>query len=209
MSTEQADDERDRLRRELRAMGAVNRQLQAQLDEPATVVRHRRANRGTEWIEKLVANGATGSSLVQSADGKVYIVEAEEKRVVSAGIVAAALEEALGQPGAVSRDQLAQWADGVPVELFEAADGAPFVVVGGRRCTVRGVPLPYPVNNRQASAFPRGDDLNVAAANVSRRRYREAASPAFQIDRVKTAIAEKGLVGSGRAAARRARRLLK
>jgi hypothetical protein len=209
MTTEQADDERDRLRRELRAMGAVNRQLQAQLDEPTAVVRHRRANRGTEWIEKLVTNGAVDSLLVQSADGKVYLIEAEEKRAVNAGIVAAALEEALGVPGTVSNDQLTQWADGVPVEIFEAADGAPFVVVGGKRCTVRGVPLPYPVDNRHASALPRGDDLNVAAANVSRRRYREATSPRFQIDRAKAVIAEKGVVASGKAAVRRVGKLLK
>jgi hypothetical protein len=201
-------EEEERLRRELRAMAAVNRQLQAQLDEPSSVTKHRRAGRADDWIDKLVTAGVSQPSLVRSAAGAVFVVEGKTKRAVKAGILAAAIEQALGTAREVTEAELAGWDDGVPVELLEAPDGTAFVIVGGKRHTARGVPLPFPVNNRQASEFPSGDDFNVAAANIPRSRYLEVTSPQYQMQRVKEAVRKKGVVGTGKAVARRVTRRL-
>jgi hypothetical protein len=201
--------EEDRLRRELRAMAAVNRQLQAQLDEPTASAKPRRAGRADQWIDKLVTAGASDPSVVRSADGRIFVVEGDEKRAVKAGIIAAAIEETLGAARQVSSAQLDGWRDGVPVELLEAPDGAAFVVIGGRRHNLRGVPLPYPVSNRQASEFPSGDDLNVASANIPRSRYVEATSPQHQVARLKDAVKKKGVVGTTKAVTRRVNRRLR
>jgi hypothetical protein len=200
--------EEDRLRRELRAMGAVNRQLQAQLDEPASATKQRRSTSGGEWIDALAARGASSPTLVRSSRGEVFVVEGDQKRAVRAGILAAALEELIGSARDTADGALGKWDDGVPVELFEAPSGPPFIVIGGRRHTVRGVPLPHPVSNKQASEFPEGDDVNVAAANVARRKYQEATSPRFQIERLKTAVQQRGLTGTAKSAARRVRNKL-
>lgn len=201
-------EQEDRLRRELRAMGAVNRQLQAQLDEPAAATKQRRSTTGGDWIDALAARGATVPSLVRSTRGEVFVVEGDQKRAVRAGILSAALEEQLGAAIPTPDAALAKWDDGVPVELFEAPNGAPFVVVGGTRRTVRGVPLPHPVSHKQASEFPEGGELNVAAANVARTAYRQATSARHQVARVKAAVQQRGVGGTVRAAVGRTRRKL-
>lgn len=190
-------------------MGAVNRQLQAQLDEPAAAIRQRRATPGAEWIDALVSKGVTQPSLVRTTDGKVFVVEGDEKRPVHSGILAAGLEDALGEAREVGATELGRWADGVQVELFEAPDGPPFVVVGGMRRTVRGIPLPHPVTNKQASEFAQGDDVNVAAANISRARFKQVSSPQFQVDRLRKAVKDKGIAGTGKAVLQRTRRKLR
>ena len=96
--------EEERLRRELRAMGAVNRQLQAQLDEPIAAAKPRRAGRADQWIDKLVTAGTSDPSLVRSREGRMFVVEGNEKRAVKAGILAAAIEQALGTAREVSEN---------------------------------------------------------------------------------------------------------
>ena len=200
----------DQLRRELRAMAAVNQQLQARLDEPAaTPVRPRRAQLGTDWIEELVRTPAAEPSLVRTRAGKVFVVEGDAKRPVGAGIIAAALEQSMGRSREVSESELDGLRDSAPVEIFEAPDGPPFVVLGRKRCRVRGIPLSHPVSNKQASEFPQGDDVDVSAANVSRLRYQDATSAQFQMGRLREAVAKKGLVGTSKAVARRVRRRLR
>lgn len=201
--------EEDRLRRELRAMAVVNRQLQAQLEEPQSMVKQRRATSRNEWIELLAAAGINEPQLVRSPDGKTFVVEGDVRRPVRSGILAAALEEMLHPARAVTEAELNRWSEGVPVEVLEAPNGPPFVVVGGRRHPVRGLPLPHPVTNKDASEFPEGEELNVAAANISRTRYRQVMSPEFQLDRIKGAVKRKGVLGAAKTAVKRVQRRLR
>jgi hypothetical protein len=202
-------EEEERLRRELRALAAVNRQLQVQLEEPGRggVARHRRASTADVWIGVLATRGKSDAHLVQDPDGAVFVVEGTIKRAVRSGILGAALAQALGLPRRVSLDELSAWDDGIPVELFESPNGTPFMVIAGERRHVRGVPLTYPVDNRQTSELPQGPDINVAAANVA--RYRVEAVGSGQVDRVRNAVQDKGLLGTARAFAGRAKRRVK
>jgi hypothetical protein len=138
----------------------------------------------------------------------MFVVEGEERRVVKSGILAAGMELTFGPPRDATDAELGPLADGIPVELLEPPDGPPFVVVGGTRHSVRGIPVPHPVSNRQASEFPQGAEINVAAGNVSRRMYRQAASPQHQLERVKRSIDKRGVVGTAKAGVRKVSRKL-
>ena len=119
----------------------------------------------------------------------------------------------LGRSHQVSNDEWSRWTDGVPVEVLEGAQGPPFVVVGGDRLPLRGLPLPYPVSADQMHLFPQGRELNIAEASVSRAQFQHAVYGRYQIDRARSAIARRGLVGATKAAAnrvsRRARRAIR
>ena len=193
----------ERLRRELRAMAAVNRQLQAQLEEPAGVRRERRWPLGVSWIEQLASLGASDPELVRQSDGAVFVVEGDRKRAVRSGILAAALEATIGPPRAAGDDEMNRLVEGVPVEMFETSSGAPFLVLGGKRYNLRGAPLTFPVENRHASGFAEADEVNVAAANVARRRFEDAMSGQAQINRARETLASKGAMGAAKAMARR------
>jgi hypothetical protein len=197
------NDETDRLRRELRAMAAVNRQLHAQLEEPVGARRDRRSSVGIGWIEQLATLGSSEASLVRADNGAIYVIEESRKRPVRSGLVAAAIEEVLGASRDANQTEIDGYAEGVPVELFEGSTGAPFVVVGGKRHSIRGLPLPYPVDNRHASEFPEGDEMNVAAANVSRRRFEQAASGQLQLTRMRGSLEAKGALGTAKTLVRR------
>lgn len=200
--------EQERLRREMRAMAAVNRQLQALREEPVGVRKSRRNGVGIEWTEELLALGECDARLARSTSGAVFVIEGDRKRAIRSGILAAALEPLLGTPTDVSDTELEGMTDSAPVELLEASSGIPFVIVGGRRYGATGVPLTYPVGDLQASEFPEADELNVAAANISRRRFEEALTGQFQISRARGALSNKGVGGTVKAIGRRAKRLL-
>ena len=72
-----------------------------------------------------------------------------------AGIVAAALEELFGSARDTADAALAKWDDGVPVELFEAPSGPPFVVLGGKRHTVRASRYPIPSATSKHRSSPK------------------------------------------------------
>jgi hypothetical protein len=192
--------ELDRLRRELRAVTAMNQQLQAQRDEPVAVRRERRGVLGGEWLEQLSALGACAPTLIRTDDGALYVAEGTTRRAVRSGLVAAALEELIGEPTPVSRDEADTYREGIAIELFEAAAGPPFVVLGGKRHNVHGLPMPYPVDNRHASEFAEGADINVAAANVSRRRFEQARTPQMQL---RGSISSRGAMGTAKHMVRR------
>lgn len=198
-------DEVDRLRRELRAMAVANRQLQAQIEEPVGGRRDRRSSIGIGWIEQLAAVGTSDPEVVRLPDGTVWVLEAGRKRPVRSGILAAAIDQAIGPTSDATPEQLDTLQEGVPVEMFETSSGAPFVVIGGRRHSIRGAPLPYPVDNHHASEFAESDEINLAAANVSRRRFDEAMSGQFQLGRVRATIEGRGVVGTAKAVGARAR----
>jgi hypothetical protein len=221
----------DRLQRQLRAMGAMNRQLQAQLggggigtwrstsDQGdgdllmtagssgfgASAAGARRAATAGSWLEQLAADTEEGTPhLVRRTNGRAYLIEGGYRREIRSGVIAAALEEKLGRPRRVKNSDFDRWTDGVPVEVLEGPQGAPFVVVGGRRLPLRGMPLPYPVSGEQMALLPQGPEINVGQANVSRARFREAMYGRYQMERVRSAIARKGVVGTAKEAARRA-----
>src|SRR4030095_14921011 len=107
---------------------------------------------------------------------------------VRSGVIGAALEEKLGAARAVKDSEFDRWTDGVPVEPLEGPQGPPFVVVGGRRLSLRGMPLPYPVSGDHIALFPKGPEINVGAANVSRARFREAMYGRYQVERLRSAV---------------------
>ena len=193
----------ERLRRELRATAAVNRQLQAQLDEPHGAQHDRRVSSGLRWLEELSDNGPSEPSLVRAPDGAVFVVEGSHKRSVRSGLLAAALEELLGPPRAITDQELEVYGQGVPVELLESSSGPPFLVLGGQRHPTLGVPLPYPVDFGHASVFVEGAEINVAAANVARSRFNEAMTGELQLARMRNTLTTRGVLGTVKAAGRR------
>jgi hypothetical protein len=227
-----------RLQRHVRALGAVNRQLQAQLEgsrtwtpslgpgdgdllmttggasSGAVMVGVRRAGAADTWLEHLAVS-AEGQKpfLVRLTNRRTFLIEGGYRREVRSGLLLAALERALGSTHPVSNDELARWTAGPPVEVLEGPQGPPFVIVGGKRLPLRGLPLPHPVAAEQVQMFPQGRDLNIAEASVSRVQFQRAISGRYHVDRARSAIARRGLVGAAKAAAsrvsRRARRAIR
>jgi hypothetical protein len=106
----------------------------------------------------------------------------------------------------VGHDELDDCTDGAPVEMFEGprSAGAPFLVLGGRRFALRGMPLPHPVGLDDVRRIPEGPDLDVAAINPLRAQKEPVHLTRTQ--RLKSAIARDGLLGAVRSATRRATR---
>jgi hypothetical protein len=219
----------ERLRRQVRAMGAVNRQLQAQLDSGGSrswagpagpgggdllangttglsgySAGARRASVAAPWLEQLSA-GIEGPEpfLVQATNGKTFLIEGGFRREVRSGLLVAALEGMVGRRRNVSDHEFDRWAGGVPVEVLEGPQGPPFVVVGGRRLPLRGLPLPHPVSADQMQLFPTGRELNVSSANVSRVQLQRAIHGAYQVDRLRAAVERRGVLGAAKEGARR------
>lgn len=193
--------ELDRVRRELRAVTAMNQQIRAERDEPVAVRRERRGGAGGEWLEQLAALGSSEPVLMRADDGAIFVAEGSIRRAVKSGLMAAALEDLLGEPTPISRTDADTYREGVAVELFEAAVGPPFVVLGGTRHNVHGFQLPYPVDNRWASEFTEGDQIDVAKANVSRRRLEKAVSRQSPLP---SSLSSRGAIGTVKHALRRA-----
>jgi hypothetical protein len=238
MGRDTVTDEEDRLRRHLRASSAVNRQLQAQLEgsgvraiatpggarrdadlldsagASGSTVTVRRASVGNAWLEQLALHPeATKPQLVRRPDGATFVVEGRYRRRVKSGLLAAALEQRLGARRDVTDDEIDQWSESVPVEILERPTGAPFLVVGGQRIPLRGIPLPHPVNGELADQFPEGPELNISAGSLAKVRLRSALSPDSFVDRVKRSVDRRGGVVPAastfaRRQARRAKRAL-
>jgi hypothetical protein len=223
-----------RLQRHVRAMAVVNRQLQAQLEggrtwtpssgqgeadlliSPAATSSGgvRRAGAADAWLEQLAVS-AEGHKpfLVRLANGKPFLIEGGYRREVPSALLISTLERVFGPCHTVSADEAKRWTDGVPVAVLEGPQGPPFVVVGGKRRSLRGLPVPYPVSPEQMQLLPQGRDLNVAEANVSRAKFERAMYGGYQVDRVRSAIRRKGLMGATKTAvnrvSRRARRSIR
>jgi hypothetical protein len=221
-----------RLQRHVRAMAVVNRQLQAQLEggrswspsasqgegdlltiaEATSSGAHiggvRRAGVANSWLEQLAVS-AEGQKpfLIRLANGKPFLIEGGYRREVPSALLVSTLELVFGPCHTVSADEAKRWTDGVPVEVLEGPQGPPFVVVGGKRRSLRGVPVPYPVGAEQMQLLAAGRDLNVAEAIVSRAKFERAKYGGYQVDRIRSVIRRKGLIGATKTAASRVSRL--
>ena len=101
--------------------------------------------------------------LVQTPTRRLYAIDGDLRRQVKAGMLFAALTRVLGTPRQVSDNDLERWSPGPPVEVLESDSGPAFVVIGGRRLPLRGLPLPYLVSSEDMLLFPEGEELNIAA----------------------------------------------
>jgi hypothetical protein len=213
MTEDQAQDTQ-RLKRHLRAMSAVNRQLQAQLDggtvrmvgapgasagddllastgagSTRRALTIRRAPAGSGWLDQLRLQGSAGAPfLVRAQNGHSYLIEGALRRRIKAGLLSAALRRVLGPARDVSDAELANYSEGPPVEVLEGGTGPAFVVVGGRRLPIRGLPLPYPVSTDEMLQFPTGEELNIATTSSS------MSSP---VARTRELLAREGFVRGG------------
>jgi hypothetical protein len=203
----------ERLRRHLRAMGAVNRQLHAQLeggtvrlaegagapqDDPLATpdgldggmaaITVRRASVASAWLEQLQLQGGGKPSLVRTPKRGMFVVEGTLRREIKSGLIFLALARAFGEPRQMRESELERLEEGPPVEVLEGGTGPAFVVVGGRRWPIRGLPLPYLVSTREMLSVPEAEELNVAAA---------LASPSTQIKRVRAVVAREGFGRGG------------
>jgi hypothetical protein len=172
-------EELQRLRRQLRAQSAVNRQLHAQLDGGNTMrvaapgtdtgggrspLSVRRVGEGGLWLEQLQMHGGGNPYLVHTPTKGAHIVDGDMRRQVKAGMLFAALTPVLGAPREIDDDDLERWTPGPPLEVMESGSGPAFLVVGGRRLPLRGLPLPYIVSTEDMLLFPEGEELNVSVA---------------------------------------------
>jgi hypothetical protein len=193
-------DETERLRRHLRALSAVNRQLHAQLesgtlrtvdtgraradilagvDDPGaklSMLTIRRAATGSEWIEQLqLVGGVSDPFLVRSPSRGAFLVEGPLRRQVKAGMLFAALERVIGPARNMGDAEIERFAEGPPVEVLEAASGPAFIIVAGRRLPIRGLPLPHPVTAEEMLRFPEGEELRVGSIGGGRGDKRASA----------------------------------
>jgi hypothetical protein len=169
-------EELSRLRRQLRALALVNRQLHAQLDGGTVrlsgaasngargALTVRRTAEGGAWLEHLHLQGGGDPILVRTPTQGSFVVEGQMRRPVKSGLIFAALIRVLGAPREMTDRDVERWGSGPPVEVLESGTGPAFVVVGGRRLPLRGLPLPYLVSSDDMLLFPEGEELNVAAS---------------------------------------------
>ena len=181
-AVESDSGELDRLRRQLRAQSAVNRQLHAQLDggsvriaasgRPAgdgdrKALSVRRVSEGASWVDELHLHGGGDPFLVRTPTMGVYVVEGKMRRQVKAGVLVDALLPVLGAAREMTDRDLERWTEGPPVEVMESGSGPAFLIVAGRRLPLRGLPLPYLVSGDDMLLFPEGEELRVASGRTA------------------------------------------
>ncbi len=163
-----------RLRRHIESLGVANQHLQDEIDRRDAV---RRRDDAAAWLALLAeypVSLTTRPYLAIDAHGDVVLVEGMFHRRIASGALATALERTLGvrRPFEetdvdVVGDSVTAFVEGPPVEVLEGPDGPPFVVVGGQRLAVRGLPLPYPVDGEVRDSFPAGGEIDLRPAGRS------------------------------------------
>ena len=180
-----------RLQRHVRALSAVNRQLQAQLDSGSSewrwsARRVRRGSVGSEWLRQLQRTGNPGRVLLVHVPARgVFLIEGTVRREVLSGMISNALTTLLGPVRAITVEELDRYHEGPPVAVLEAGLGRPFVVVAGKRLAIRGLPLPHPVQDEEMLAFPVGEELQVAGG---------VRAGANRLERTRALLADEGPV---------------
>jgi GT2 family glycosyltransferase len=165
----------------------------------------RRVLTARRWREALLEGVDGAPSLVRDGAGKVYVVEGGRRRRVPGALLLPALERAFGAIRDVSDAELASWDEGVPVEVLEAPSAPPFVVIGGERRSVKGLPLPHLIDDDVVLRLPKGGTLD-----LSRGRSLRRGTPATASTRLRRSLDRRGPVGTAkrgvRTVARRAKR---
>ena len=133
----------------------------------------------------------------------MHVVEDRTRRLVRSGLIGAALEQSIGPVRDASAEELDRWSEGDPVDVLELPGEPPFVVIGGVRRPLRGLPVPRRVDAARLATFPQGPQLDVAAANVPRSRYQRAQAAAKGSD-----VFDRG-ARLARRGARKAKRLVR
>jgi hypothetical protein len=141
----------------------------------------RRGRRAVEWVDDLDPDTAgssaasarddraTPSFLVSRPDEGTFLIDGGCRRRIRSGLLAPALEQVLGERRPADDAEFASWPEGAPVEVLEGPTGAPFLVVGGRRLPVTGLPLPFPVAPEVVDRLAEGPPLDLLAGVAPRR----------------------------------------
>lgn len=174
----------------------------------------KRSLRARGWEPGLVAGGEVGARLVSDPDGAVFVVEDGARRRVSSALLVPPLERALGRAEPISAAELSALSDGVPVEVLEAPSAPPFVVVGGQRRSVRGLPVPHAVSDVLVVSLPKGDTLDITRRPVPAPRPTPRPAPRpGPLGRLEASLRRRGPVGTlkrgVRAVERKARRAVR
>ena len=209
---ETPESETERLRRHLRALSAVNNQLHAQLesgvrraagggddllganggDVRLSTLSIRRAASGSQWLEQLQLSGSSSDPfLVHHRKRGKFLVEGPLRRQVKAGMLYVALEGILGAGREVADAELDRWNEGPPVEVLEAPSGPAFIVVAGRRLTLRGLPLPHPVTTEEMLRFPEGEELRIGGGGTG------SSGSSSSFARASRLVRREGVAGTG------------
>ena len=195
------DQEADQLRRHLRASALVNRQLHARLAElqPSKAQLKARAASVPPPIPHetdlptMSTTSGTQPHLTRRSDGLVFLVDADGRRKVKSGLLAAALEVEFGPVQTEGESGYGRAGDAASLEVLVGPSGEPFLVIGGRRMPLRGLPSPRTVDAAEIARYPEGKTLDVARANVARAKAEPASASDFgsQVKRVLRGLKRK------------------
>ena len=177
----QPEDQIVRLQREIRALAAVNRQLQMEVEgrgasalSPPGEHRADQARAGASRLGDLGPfrsaitevrwGGTSPGELVRvvACANRHYLIEGNVARPVSSTVVLALVESALGGAVAMSADELAELVEGEPVTLSQTPTSPPFLVVSGLRIDVRGWPKVNKVPASVLDALATGPEVDAA-----------------------------------------------
>lgn len=157
-------DEAHQLRRRLRAMAAVNSTLRGQIDDTSHNIPEASARRGRiarNWQFSTERVPLDSLEILEDPNGASYLVEAGERRRIKAGLLMPGLERVVGPRRVVSEKTIERLPEGPPLEVLEGLSGPPFLVLGGQRIPLRGLPVPHPVSPEAVDGLPQGPELNV------------------------------------------------
>ena len=175
---DQENEEISRLRRQLRALSAVTRQLHAQLATllPLSQTKVRRGGYADPWLPDLERLAPPVEvEVLTLPTNRLWLREGDTRRAIKSGLLAVALEREFGRRRVVEEPELEQWVEGPPVEVMETAAGPMFVIVGGVKMPLRGLPPPFPVSAEAVARFPEGPELAIWSSSQTRGGPRNAA----------------------------------
>ncbi len=170
----EADPERERELRRRRAEALVDRQIhQRRSCEAAATIP---SASPPETDHPIMSSSDVQPHLTRRSDGLVFLVDASGRRKVKSGLLAAALEEHLGPIKTDGDDAYGKASEVATIEILAGPNGIPFVVVGGKRLPVKGLPKVRVVEGAEVDRHPEGPAIDVARANVARSRLSPQAS---------------------------------
>ncbi len=156
------------------------------------------------WIAQLQRQGGAGKEIfvARTPQRGAFLIEGTMRRSIKAGILVPALVRLFGPVRELHESDISRFGEGPPVEVFEAPSGPAFLLVGGRRLPIRGLPLPYAVSQEEADAFRLGDEVNVSLGAIG---IAAAGTPGTSpVRRAKQIIAREGVVNGTATLARKA-----